>query len=131
MIAMLKGLGLAGKLSLVAGSVAAVIGALAVLVIQIRGIYNDGADARDAFWQAEIARKNLEAADTLADARAAGRAEGESAAARAEQRAIGAEAALRRARNDDPEFDAVLSAQWPDDWFISVCDGRPGCVPAN
>jgi hypothetical protein len=131
MIGSAKALGIAGKIGLVTSSMAALVLAMTLLVLQIRGIYNDGAEARDAFWKAEIATKNLEAVDNLADARAAGRAEGLTAARAAEQRAAGAEAALRRARQDDPEFDQVLNAQWPDGFFISVCDGRPDCLPPN
>lgn len=106
------------------GGLAALAAAAAFLVVQVRGVYDEGAAAERAKWKAELAAQRASAMAVIRDAREEGRRERVAEVQRATERAENAEEALRRAQHDQPEFDQAMRADWPDGYFDSVCEGR-------
>jgi len=98
---------------------------------EARALVEKGEELSDARWRAELALKEAEAERRIADARAEGEKAGAAAAAEAETKRAAAVAALRKARNEDPDFDRALSVPWPDAYFDSVCGQTAGCRPPS
>lgn len=110
----------------------ALLGFAAVAAMrEARALVDKGEALADARWRAELALKEAEAERRIDAARAAGAAESAAAAKDADARRLSAEAALRKARNADPDFDRALRVHWPDDYFDSVCGEAAGCRPPS
>lgn len=120
-------LGLAGKAIAGLAAAAALAHGVGAIVGGVRAAYRDGEAASDARWTAEIERLNAERERALREAIEAGRAYAAAERMRAERRADALESALEEARHADPDFDAAMRAHYPADYFVRVCDERPGC----
>lgn len=97
---------------------------------KINGVYLNGRAHERAIWQEKLAIQESEAEAAIDAARRAGIAQAAIAASNAQNRNRAVDAAINEVRDELPGFDEVLRHEWPDDYFISVCDGRgAGCQP--
>lgn len=120
------------KIAAILAGVGTLLGGAAFLVSQVRGVYHDGVTAERALWMEKLARIEAEADFKIIQAREAGRAEAAIEKAKAETRATAAEAALKRARDEDPSLDQALRTEWPRPYFDILCDEYgPECLPPN